>query len=148
MNFINRHGFVKLIFFAATIHPFAIVPLVLVQRADDRRGSRWQLRRDAVGVCLVDHLAARQADAQFVLLAFTDVGYKEFPDAAWDLLLHGMRSAVPMIKVANDLDALCIGRPNGEVHADLAIHFANVRTEFFVDLPVLATSEKIAIKVR
>ena len=72
---------------------------------------------------------------------FAHSGQKQLPHAAAEQLSHRINPAVPAVEIANNADALRIGRPNGEVNTGRIAERAQVSAKFFVDLPMLALNK-------
>lgn len=119
----------------------------MVERLHDRSSARWQFGKEAVGVGLIDDLTVQHSHSVFVFLAGADIGDEQLPNTRWHLFLHAMRPTVPMIEIADELDALSIGSPNSKVDSGLTVDITKMRAEAFVDLPVLASTEQMAVKV-
>ncbi len=58
-----------------------------------------------------------------------------------------MRAAVPLIEIADDADALRVGRPDAELHAGDAVDFADVRAELVERAVMRAFGEKMQIEI-
>ena len=56
--------------------------------------------------------------------------------------------AVPLIEIADDTDALRVGRPHAEGDAGDALDFDDVRAKFLVSFGVRAFAEKMQIEIR
>ena len=57
-----------------------------------------------------------------------------------------MDATVPGIEIADDADALCVGRPDGELHATNAFNFADVRAERIVELVMRAFADQVQLE--
>ena len=123
------------------------MPLVFVERRYDRRGSGWQFGKETIGVGFVDDLPVLHTDSVFVLLANSDLWDEQFPDSGRILFLHAMGATIPMIEVADNLNTLRIGSPDGEINARVAVDLTNMRAELLVNLPMLARIEEVTVKV-
>ena len=60
---------------------------------------------------------------------------------------HRMHASVPAVEVADDADAMGVGRPDGEVDAVGAADAQRVRAELVVDAGVVALAEQVEIEV-
>ena len=58
-----------------------------------------------------------------------------------------MDAAVPAVPVADDGDALGVGRPHGEGATAHAVHLPEVGAEFFVELAVVALGEEVQVEL-
>jgi len=52
-----------------------------------------------------------------------------------------------MVEIADDANALSVGRPDGEMHAGDSGDFAKMRAEFFVILEMSAFAEEVEVVV-
>jgi hypothetical protein len=129
---------------AASLHPVAVVPLV-IEVPDDGRGRGRLLVHEAERVGLV-HAEAVVARLDVVLVAGApaDAGHEGFPDAG---CADGMQRCVrlPVVEVADDADAFGVGRPDGEVGAVNARRGARVRAELQVQPVVRALVEQVQV---
>ena len=57
------------------------------------------------------------ANLELVFLAVRQVGNEQFPDARRHEQPHRMDAAVPAVEIADEADAIGVGRPHREVHA-------------------------------
>ena len=87
------------------------------------------------------------ADLVLVERAFAQPGNEQFPEAAGDVLAHGVAAAVPVVEVADHADAGGVGRPDGEVHPLDAVDGAQLRPQAVVALPVPAFVQQVQIVV-
>jgi hypothetical protein len=104
------------------------------------------LTEEREGIAFQDNVVEAVADLVFVVCPFTDSGNKDFPDPRFDALSHRMGAAIPAIKIPHHAHPLGIGRPNGKAHALMLIDFREVRTEFFVDLIVVALTIQVSVQ--
>ena len=98
-------------------HPLLVAPLVARDVADDGRRLRRRFEGDAERVGLRQQRAGRRADLELVPFAVGEIGNEDLPDAAGHEQPHRVDASVPAVEVADDADALGVGRPDGEVHA-------------------------------
>ncbi len=124
-----------------------VVPVIAAEIVDLVGGARRHFGGEAVRVALVDLFAPFRLHAELVEGSFAESRDEELPDAAGDVLLHGMTAAIPSIEVADDADAGGVGGPDGEVDAIDTVHVAQLRAESAVASPVSALSEQIQIVV-
>ena len=87
------------------------------------------------------------ADLVLVERAFAQPGDEQFPEAAGDVLAHGMAAAVPGVEVADHADAGGVGGPDGEVHPVHAVDRAQFGAEPVVALPVPAFVQQMQVVV-
>jgi hypothetical protein len=69
-------------------------------------------------------------------------GNENFPDTGRPHRAHLMIMPVPVVEVAHDTDALGVRRPNGKARSRHAIHRAQLRAQFIVQLAVVAFAEE------
>src|SRR5258706_12470127 len=99
---------------------------------DDRCGLWPQLRCKCDGIRLErENLALRPSDFELVFVADPRCGREDLPEAI-STDPHHMAPAIPGIEVADDADALCIGRQDRERDARHAIAFDGMRTQLVV----------------
>ena len=148
VHFVNRHWRMEPVARGARCQPRGVVPFVAVDVANHRRRLRPQLRREAVRIGLQSQVVIHaRENFEFVERAFVELRHEDFPDAARAASAHRIRAAVPEIEVAHHAHALRVRRPDGEMHAAHARHFAHVRAQFFVFLVMRAFARKIQIVI-
>jgi len=147
MQFVNGDGRVLPVESGAVAHPGAVGPLVAVEIDDDGAGFGTEFGGESVGIGFErHHFAGAREDFEFVEAAFGETGNENFPNAG-GAFAHGMDAAIPLVEIADDADALRVGRPYGEVHAGDPGHFAKVCAELFVILEMSAFAEEVEIVV-
>jgi hypothetical protein len=104
------------------------------------------LAKERKGIAFQDDIAKAVPDLVFVVSAFNNSWNENFPDPCFDAPSHGMRPAIPAIEIANHADPLCTGSPDRETHTRMAIDFSKVRSEFFVDLIVVADLVQVHVQ--
>ena len=103
---------------APFLHPRRVAPLVTVDGADDRPRPRRELEPEAERVGLGQQFArAPGADLVLVDLLLDDAGEEDLPDPGLSPVAHRVHAAVPMVEIADDGDALRVGRPHRERRA-------------------------------
>ena len=120
-----------------------VAPLVAGQVKGARGGAGRHLGVGAVRVGLVELLAGSGLDEVLVEDALLDAGNKALPDAA--RLSGGKRRGplIPAVEVADDVDALDVGRPDGKVIAlGAVVRHRGVRAELLVAAVPLAASKQ------
>ena len=146
VDFVDRHRAVEPGLAAGAIdEPLRVAPRVVGLR-DDRRRQRRQLEAEAVGIGLEQQLAElRRSNLELVVLAVARAGDEDLPDAARLEPPHRVDAAVPRVEVADDADALGVGRPDAEMHAGGLADAHRVRAELVVDARVLALREQVGV---
>jgi len=86
-------------------------------------------------------------DVELVNSALTEAGDEALPDARAAAWGHGGGVGVPAIEIANDGDALGIGRPDGEPGAGTAVEGDEVGTHLLIEAVVAALVEKMEVHV-
>ena len=77
---------------------------------------------------------------EFVVRPLRHAGDENLPDAAVHQLAHRVNAPVPAIEIADDTDALRIGRPDVKGRPLDAANIAHVRAEMFVEFLIWAVS--------
>ena len=101
----------------AALEPRGVVPLIAVEGPQHARGTRRALGLKGVRIGLVELFALVGLDQIFIQLALLGARNKAFPDSA---RVHGHQRVgflIPIVKFANDVNALYIGRPNAKAPA-------------------------------
>jgi hypothetical protein len=125
--------------------PLRVLPFIVAPR-HDRGRQRRQLEAEPVRVGLQQQLAKEvRANLELVVLADLRARDEDLPHADGFEFPHRMEAAVPPVEVADDADALGIGRPDCEVHPDAVADAHRVRAELVVDPRVLALCEQVGV---
>ena len=118
VDLVDRHGGFEDVSPRPFLHPRRVAPLVTVNGADDRPRPRRELEPEAERVGLCQQFArAPGADLIFVDLLLDDAGEEDLPDPGLSPVAHRVHAAVPMVEIADDGDALRVGRPHRERRA-------------------------------
>ena len=128
-------------------HPSLVAPHVAGEVPDDRRRLRRHLERHAERIALLQDRARARANLELVLLAVGKIGDEDFPDAGRHEQPHGVHASVPAVEVADQADAIGIGRPHREVHADGRADSETVGAELLEDPKVPALAEQVEIEI-
>ena len=144
MHFVVRHRRVERVVFFALFHPLRVLPFVLRQVDDLRGGFRGTLCPEAVGIALLAREVA-VFHTVFVERAVFESRAEEFPEAAGNVLPHRVTTVVPIVELADDADARRVRSPDGEVDAADAVHFAQLRAELVVALPMSSFAEQVQV---
>src|ERR1700730_5385022 len=112
MDLVGRHGLLQQIDLRSSLHPGGVLPLVLIQAPDNRRGFWRALRADGIRIrlLLLKSVEAR-ADVILVVRAFRKVRQEELPDSTASQA-HGMAAAIPTVEIADDGHNLRVGSPD------------------------------------
>ena len=115
----------------AALEPRGVVPLVAIKGPQHARRSRRALGLKGVRIGLVELFALVGLNEVFIELALLGARNKAFPNSA---RMHGHQRVgffIPVVKFANDMDALYVGRPNAEAPAARALLRVGVRAHLF-----------------
>ena len=148
MHLVDADRSRRVIRLASGLHPFAVLPLVSVERGHHRAVFGTQLHREAVGVGLEQGAAAACTQFELVLGARPDTGNEEFPDPRAAAHLHRVPSTVPEIERSYDAHPLRVRRPDGEQRPGQPVEPGWMRTELVVDGVVVALAEQVQVEVR
>src|ERR1700721_1785503 len=145
MDFVNTHRRTQCVAFAPFFQPRVIGPLELLAVPNDGGllGRDFKKETERVGVQF--DAAMRVANLKFIVRALPHTGDENLPDTRRPEQAHGMKSSIPVIEIANDADALRIGRPNGKAGPGNSVNHAELGAEFFVNFSLVALAEKIQI---
>ena len=115
----------------AALEPRGVVPLVAIKGPQHARRSRRALGLKGVRIGLVELFALVGLDEVFIELALLGARNKTFPNSA---RMHGHQRVgflVPVVKFANDMDALYVGRPNAKAPATRTVLRVGVSAHLF-----------------
>ena len=115
----------------AALEPRGVVPLVAIEGPQHARGTRGALGLKGIRIGLVELLALVGLDEIFIELALLGTRNKAFPNSA---RMHGQQRVgflIPVVKFANDMDALYVGRPNAKAPAARALLRVGMRAHLF-----------------
>src|SRR5438445_1548135 len=115
----------------ALLKPVFVGPLELFRIPDDGRILGRGLEEKSVRIGLQADLPVQTFNLKLVVRAFADAGNKNFPYAGSSERTQRMTTAVPVVEIAHDTDALGIGRPNGKTGPVHPVDGAQLRAEFF-----------------
>src|SRR6266513_1390303 len=126
-------------------HPIAVTPCVAVEIVNHRRRFLPMLAEEAERIGLQQERAALRPDLELVMRAFAHSRQKQFPDAATEETAHRIDAAIPAVEIADDADALCVRRPDGEIHAIGVADIAQMRDKLLVELKVISLGKKMQV---
>ena len=114
---------------------------------DDRRRLGTQLggKRDRIGFQR-QQFAVAPENLELVSVSGRDRRHEDFPEAV-AAHAHGVAAAVPKIEIADDADALRIGRKHSERDARDAIEHERMRAELVIELEMRALAQQIQIEI-
>ena len=148
VHFVDIHRAAQRIEAGARADPGRVMPLVAIDRGDDRAVIGAQLHGKGVGIGLQQHPAIAGADFIFIGSACADTRHEDLPDAGYTAPVHPMHPTVPVIELADDAHACRIGRPYGKVGSLDPFSRTRMRPESVVDTLVLALAKQIEVVVR
>src|SRR5712692_7260970 len=149
MHFVNGNRRVECVLPGALAHPGFVAPLILVNLVHDGGCLRAALEIERVRIGLSnDQAETPPLDFELVESLFSDSGNENLPEARSRMKPHWVTPAVPVIEVADDTDALRVGRPHSEVDSANAVDDSHVRTELFVVAIVSAFGHQMKIVIR
>ena len=97
------------------------------QTTHDRCGGRAQFRTESIRVGFFTYITVGIADFKFVEGIKFDCRNKDVPNTVVAVETHYMAAAVPVIKFADNGNALRIGRPDGKAYTLHAIQLGKMR---------------------
>ncbi len=110
-------------------------------------GLRRRLECDAERIGLLQKVTVLRANLELVLFAVGKIGNENLPDAGRDEQPHRVNAAVPAVEIADQADAIGVGRPHGKVHASGRADDEAVRAELFERTQVGPLAEQVEIEV-
>ena len=115
----------------AALEPCGVVPLIAIEGPQHAGGTRRALGLKGIWIGLVELFALVGLDKVFIELALLGAGNKAFPNSA---RMHGHQRVgllIPVVKFANNMDALYIGRPNAKAPAARTVLRVGVSAHLF-----------------
>jgi hypothetical protein len=76
------------------------------------------------------------------MCALPHAGNENFPDARRAEQPHRVKASVPIVKIADDADALGVRRPHGKTGAVNAVNRAQLRAELVINFPLVAFAKQ------
>ena len=131
MHLIDVKGLRHVVMAGTALEPRGVVPLVAIEGPQHARRSRRALGLKGVRIGLVELFALVGLDKVLIELALLGTGNKAFPNSA---RMHGHQRVgllIPVVKFANDMDALYVGRPNAKTPAARTVLRVGVRAHLF-----------------
>ena len=148
MHFVDVEGLRHVVVAGAALEPRGVVPLIAVEGPQHACRTRRALGLKGVRIGLVELFALVGLDQVLIELALLGTGNKAFPDSA---RMHGHQRVgffIPVVKFANDMNALYIGRPNAKTPAARAVLRVGVCTHLFPAALPHANAKQIDIVLR
>ena len=115
----------------AALEPRGVVPLIAIEGPQHAGRSRRALGLKGIRIGLVELFALVGLDEVFIELALLSARNKAFPDSA---RMHGHQRVgffIPVVKFANDMHALDVGRPNAKTPTARTVLRVGVRAHLF-----------------
>ncbi len=131
MHLVDVKGLRHVVMAGAALEPCGVVPLVPVEGPQHAGGTRRALGLKGVRIGLVELFALVGLDEVFIELALLGARNKAFPNGA---RMHGHQWVgflIPVVKFANDMDALYVRRPNAKAPAARALLRVGMRAHLF-----------------
>ena len=117
MHLVDVKGLRHVVVAGAALEPRGVVPLVAIEGPQHACRTRRALGLKGIRICLVELFALVGLDEVFIELSLLGARNKTFPNSA---RMHGHQRVcflVPVVKFANNMDALYVGRPNAKAPA-------------------------------
>ncbi len=131
----------------AVFDPAVVFPVIVVGRGDQRCGVRAHGHALGIGICFGDQMAIMAEQLILVAVAGMQAGNEQFPDAGMAAVAHGVAQAVPAVEVADDADALHMGRPDREQAAGNAVDLLEPGAQETPGMVMLAFVEQMQVPV-
>ena len=148
VDLVHGHGSLEDASSRAALQPGRVPPLVAFDGADDRSRPRRELEPEAERVGLGEHLPrAPGADLVLVDLLLDDAGEEDLPDPGLSPVAHRVHAAVPMVEIADDGDALRVGRPHRERRAPDPADVDDMAPQLLVLRQVAPFGEEMDVEV-
>ena len=131
MYLVDVKGLRHVVMAGAALEPCGVVPLVAIEGPQHARRSRRALGLKGVRIGLVELFTLVSLDKVLIELTLLGARNKAFPNSA---RMHGHQRVgllVPVVKFANDMDALYVGRPNAKTPAARTVLCIGVRAHLF-----------------
>ena len=131
MHLVDVKGLRHVIMAGAALEPSRVVPLIAIEGPQHARRSRRALGLKGVRIGLVELFALVSLDEVLIELALLGTRNKAFPNSARMYGHQRVGFLIPIVKFANDVDALYIGRPNAKTPAARTVLRVGMRAHLF-----------------
>ena len=131
MHLVDVKGLRHVVMAGAALEPCGVVPLVAIEGPQHARGTRRALGLKGIRIGLVELFALVGLDEILIELALLGARNKAFPNSA---RMHGRQRVgllIPVVKFANDVNTLYVGRPNAKTPAARTVLRVGVRAHLF-----------------
>ena len=131
MHLVDVKGLRHVVVASTALEPCGVVPLVAIEGPQHARRSRRALGLKGIRIGLVELVALVGLDEIFIELTLFCARNKAFPNSA---RMHGHQRVgflIPVVKFANDMHALYIGRPNAKTPAARSVLRVGMRAHLF-----------------
>ena len=131
MYLVDVKGLRHVVVTGAALEPRGVVPLIAIEGPQHAGGTRRALCLKGVRIGLVEFFALVGLDKVLIELALLGARNKAFPNSA---RMHGHQRVglfIPVVKFANDVDTLYVGRPNAKAPATRAVLRVGVSAHLF-----------------
>ena len=131
MHLVDVKGLRHVVMAGAALEPSRVVPLVAIEGPQHTRRTRRALGLKGVRIGLVELFALVGLDEKLIELTLLGARNKAFPNSA---RMHGHQRVgllIPVVKFANDMDALYVGRPNAKTPAARTVLRVGVSAHLF-----------------
>ena len=147
MHLINCHGIFIFVKFLTILHPCGILPLIALDICNAGSSSRTQLRFICIRIGLINMLSVHSHNKKFIKLSnlcFRDKCLK-YTDRA--CLCHRISLLIPIIKLANYRNSLCIRRPHSKINAFFFPILQRMSAKLSVHIIMGTLAKKILVKL-
>ena len=148
MHLVDVKGLRHVVMTGAALEPCGVVPLVAIEGPQHACRSRRALGLEGVRIGLVELLALVGLNEILIELTLFCARNKAFPNSA---RMHGHQRVgflIPVVKFANDMHALYIGRPNAKAPAARTVLRVGVRAHLFPAALPRADAKQVDIVLR
>ncbi|OPZ88282.1 MAG: hypothetical protein BWY75_01678 [bacterium ADurb.Bin425] len=131
----------------ALLHPFLVVPLMLIELGHHRGSARTHFSGKAYRICLLCPVAIFTGNKVLIYCTISNTRDKSSPYSCFSRFLHLPFRGVPVVKITDNRNRLGIGSPNSEVHSFFTVYSEGMRPHLFIDAIMRALAKKMGIKI-
>ena len=131
MHLVDVKGLRHVVVAGAALKPRGVVPLVAIEGPQHAGGTRRALGLKGVRIGLVELFALVGLDKVLIELTLLGARNKAFPNSARMHRHQRVGLLIPVVKFANYVDALYIGRPNAKAPATRTVLRVRVSAHLF-----------------